>query len=91
MQIFIKLNYKTIAMEVTEKTTILEIKQWISDREGYSDTNLFNITYAGKIYADDVTIENTKITENTTLHVAGKLLSCAPGTGCNCRIEINSP
>jgi len=81
MQIFIKLNYKTLAMEVTEKTTILEIKQWISDQEGYSNTNIFNIVYAGKIYNDDNTI---KITENTTLHVVGKLLSCAPGNGCNC-------
>lgn len=94
MQIFIKLTSKTLAMEVAATTTILEIKQWVSDREGYSDTNIFFIVYGGKIYTDNSTIENTKITENSTLHVAGKLLSCAPNTGCNCiphRVEINNP
>ena len=81
-------------MEVTPQTTFLEIKQQISDREGYSDTDIFFIVYAGKIYNDDDIIEKTKITEDSTLHVSGKLLSCALGTGCNCNphlIEINNP
>jgi hypothetical protein len=73
MQIFVKtLNGKSIALEVTQDATILDIKRKVFEREGVA-IDAQNILYGGKTLEDTDTLGANNIQNTSTLHLVIRL------------------
>ena len=69
LQIFIKtLSGKTIALDVKNRETIKHIKAKIENKEGTPST-LQKLWFTGKVLRDEMSIKESNITKNATLHL----------------------
>jgi len=73
MQIFIKtLTGKSITLDVAPEETIMNVKQKILQKEGLP-VNEQRLVFGGKQLADDTSVQDSGLQENSTAHIIMKL------------------